>query len=280
MPSRSDQNRYHDNRPSLRALTVAVIATHPRQSVATVMSAAAAFIIISNALFLQPGQHPAPIFAPKAKTGLPPVESVTLPRPRVVETAPVNQELIQPTPSAQPAQPMQPRGRADIVTDIQRELARKGFYDGPVDGIWGARTDGALRDFAQVAGLKTQLEASEEIVRALSRSAVTKGSRPASDAVPVAGSRHDPITEFLTPPRDIPNVPAPAVAPAGSKRLVAIQRALTDFGYGQIRPTGTMGPETQAAIERFERDRKLPVTGQLSDRLVRELGTVTGRPIE
>jgi peptidoglycan hydrolase-like protein with peptidoglycan-binding domain len=41
-----------------------------------------------------------------------------------------------------------------------------------------------------------------------------------------------------------------------------------------------MGPETQAAIERFERDRKLPVTGKLSDQMLRELAVVTGRTIE
>ncbi|HEX9361560.1 MAG TPA: peptidoglycan-binding protein, partial [Bradyrhizobium sp.] len=34
------------------------------------------------------------------------------------------------------------------------------------------------------------------------------------------------------------------------------------------------------AIQKFERERKLPVTGQMSDRLVRELIAVTGRPIE
>jgi hypothetical protein len=34
------------------------------------------------------------------------------------------------------------------------------------------------------------------------------------------------------------------------------------------------------AIEKFERDRKLPVTGQISDRFVRELSSMTGRPLE
>jgi hypothetical protein len=32
-------------------------------------------------------------------------------------------------------------------------------------------------------------------------------------------------------------------------------------------------------IERFERDRKMPVTGQVSERLVRELAAQTGRPL-
>ena len=62
--------------------------------------------------------------------------------------------------------------------------------------------------------------------------------------------------------------------------MTAIQRALSEFGYGQIKPTGQFDPETKAAIEKFERDRKLPVTGQISPRLLRELAALTGRPLE
>ena len=71
-----------------------------------------------------------------------------------------------------------------------------------------------------------------------------------------------------------------AERPAPSKRVIAVQRALTEFGYGQIKPTGIIDPDTQAAIERFERERKLPVTGQVTDRLVRELAAMTGRPLD
>jgi peptidoglycan hydrolase-like protein with peptidoglycan-binding domain len=72
-----------------------------------------------------------------------------------------------------------------------------------------------------------------------------------------------------------------AASPAASpRRVAAVQRALTEYGYGQLKPTGTVGSDTQAAIQKFERERKLPVTGQVSDRLVRELATVIGRPVE
>jgi len=59
-----------------------------------------------------------------------------------------------------------------------------------------------------------------------------------------------------------------------------VQRALSDYGYGQIKPTGVVDAETQIAIERFERERRLPVTGQPSDRVVRELAAIIGRPLE
>ena len=67
---------------------------------------------------------------------------------------------------------------------------------------------------------------------------------------------------------------------AGARRVAAVQRALTEYGYGQLKPTGTVGADTQAAISKFERDRKLPVTGQMSDRLVRELTAMIGHPID
>ena len=62
--------------------------------------------------------------------------------------------------------------------------------------------------------------------------------------------------------------------------MIALQRALTDYGYGQIKPSGIIDSETQAAIEKFERERKLPITGQASDRVVREIAAMTGRPLE
>jgi Putative peptidoglycan binding domain len=81
----------------------------------------------------------------------------------------------------------------------------------------------------------------------------------------------------------IPRPPAPipvTTAVTGSRRVAAVQRALTENGYGQLKPTGTIGADTQAAIQKFERDRKIPVTGQMSDRLVHELNAMVGKPID
>ena len=78
-----------------------------------------------------------------------------------------------------------------------------------------------------------------------------------------------------------PPAPIPVREPSpGSRRVAAVQRALTEYGYGQLKPTGTIGSDTQAAIQKFERERKIPVTGQMSDRLVRELVAMTGHPID
>ena len=85
-------------------------------------------------------------------------------------------------------------------------------------------------------------------------------------------------SNIVRPPAPIP--PSRNDAGAALRRVAAVQRALTEYGYGQLKPTGTVGSDTQAAIQRFERERKIPVTGQMSERLVKELTTVIGRPIE
>lgn len=141
------------------------------------------------------------------------------------------------------------------MAEIQRELAKRGFYDGPADGFYGPKTDAAIRDFEQTAGLRPSAEPNDNLLAIIARSNVrAKPAAPANDA----------IAALLSP----------------NRRIIAVQRALADYGYGQIRPTGTYDPETRAAIERFERERKLPVTGQVSDRLTRELTAMTGRPLE
>jgi len=222
----------------------AVIGEHPREFVALVMATVATFAIFVNALFLQKGPHPAPIFAARPMLHR---EEAAIP-PRI--------QGVQPNAAIETSA----LARTQMIASIQRELTRKGFYDGPADGIWGSKTDIAVRDFAQAAGVKINPEASDSLLRAITTSNAKVAATPAAtDPAPA-----DPIAKLIAP----------------SKRVTAIQRALSDFGYGQIKPTGQFDPATKVAIEKFERDRKLPIDGQISDRLVRELAATTGRPLE
>jgi peptidoglycan hydrolase-like protein with peptidoglycan-binding domain len=223
------------------------IGEHPREFVALVMSSIAVFGIVTNALFLQKGPHPAPIFATRP---LLPQEATLAPRLQTAPTADAGTQA-----------------RLQLITNIQRELTRKGFYDGPADGIWGSKTDTAVRDFIQAANLKINAEPSDALLRTVS----TSNAKP-SNTGSVSNAAADPIARLIAPPT------APLVAP--SKRITAVQRALTDFGFGQIKPTGVLDADTRAAVEKFERERRLPVDGQISDRLVRELAGMTGRPLE
>lgn len=219
------------------------IAQRPREFVAIVMSTVAIFAIVINALYLQKGPHPAPIFAARPLLQ----KEATLP-PRLPGT------------QSQLGSDLAAQARVQMIANIQRELNRKGFYDGPSDGIWGSKTDAAVRDFLQASGSKVNPEANENLLRAISNY-VAKPTAAATAQTPPAT---DPIAKLIAP----------------SKRIVSIQRALADFGYGQIKATGVYDPETRSAIEKFERDHRLPVTGQISDRFVRELAAMTGRPLE
>jgi len=208
------------------------------------MSTAAVFAILINALFLQKGPHPAPIFATRV---LLQNEAAMPPRAHSAPTAPATDHALQ--------------ARVQLITNIQRELTRKGFYDGPADGIWGAKTDAAARDFVQAGGSKIGAEASDALLRAVMASASKTAVSTAATPGPAAA---DPIAKLIAP----------------SKRVASIQRALSDFGDGQIKVTGNFEPDTKVTIEKFERDHHLPVTGQMSDRVVRELAAMTGRPLE
>lgn len=64
-----------------------------------------------------------------------------------------------------------------------------------------------------------------------------------------------------------------------SPRIAAVQRVLSDYGYGQIKPSGVLDDATSMAIEKFQRERKLPVTGVISDRLISELAAMAGHPL-
>jgi len=67
-----------------------------------------------------------------------------------------------------------------------------------------------------------------------------------------------------------------AAAPAASGKLVlAAQRALVKLGY-VLNRDGVAGATTRQAIERYERDHGLPVRGDLSRAIIRQLGAETG----
>jgi Putative peptidoglycan binding domain len=183
-----------------RSFLVRVLLRSPKDAVAGLIAFAAVSAIIANAVFLQAGRHPAPMFGGAALTPANP-----LPRPRPVEA------------------------------------------------------DGALLESRPIEIRPAESKVSESKVPESRASE----SKPSESRVPIpTASRGD------------------AGQNNGSRRVAAVQRVLTEYGYGQLKPTGTIGSDTQAAIQKFERDHKMPPTGQMSDRLVRELTAMIGHAID
>ncbi len=205
-----------------RGLLMRILLHSPKDLVAGALAFTAVSAIIANALFLQSGPHPAPMFG--SVVTLPATAPASpLPRPRPVEamikpveTMPAESRLTEPK-VAEPKQ-AEPKSAEPKASDPMASLVR-------------------------------------------------------ATAAPVA------TPNVPRPPASIPWHEATGQT-AAARRMAAVQRTLTEYGYGQLKPTGTMGPDTLAAIQKFERERKIPVTGQISDRLVHELAAMTGRPIE
>src|SRR6478609_6288118 len=202
-----------------RGLAMRILLHSPKDVIAGVVAFAAVSAIIANALFLQAGRHPSPMFG----------SVVTIP-----------------AAASAPASPL-PRPRP-----VEADAAQ-------------AEPRAAEQKFAEP------------------RPAEPKPADPLTNLLKATSAAPAPPPTVARPPAPIPvssRNETPANPVPGSRRVAAVQRALTEYGYGQLKPTGTVGSETQAAIQKFERERKIPVTGQVSDRLVRELTAVIGRPID
>jgi Putative peptidoglycan binding domain len=203
-----------------RGFAMRIFLHNPKDMIAGLLAFAACSTVIANALFLQHGQHPAPMFS----------SAVAI-------------------PASQPANPLpRPRPMEADVTSSEPRLAEPRLAEPRL-------IDPKAQD--PLANL-------------------VKATTTPLTSTPMAAPPPPPIN-IARPSPPIPPAPIPL---AGARRVAAVQRALTEYGYGQLKPTGTIGPDTQAAIQKFERERKLPVTGQMSDRLVRELAAVIGHPIE
>ncbi|MBS4084101.1 MAG: peptidoglycan-binding protein [Rhizobiales bacterium] len=136
---------------------------------------------------------------------------------------------------------------------MQRELSARGYYNGAVDGVPGPRTEQAIRDFQKGKG-QNAIEPSNDLLNQIKRTPV-KGDVTGSINGPLEGERK-------------------------SLRVLSLQRALARLGYGPLKMSGTFTPDTKDAIERFERDWMMPVTGLMSDNLFTKLAAVNGAPID
>ena len=133
------------------------------------------------------------------------------------------------------------------------ELASRGYYDGAVDGAAGPRISQAIRDFEITQRLRVTGEASEILLGQIRK----------------AGNKSD-ITGSVQPSKPV----------AGNPQILSAQRLLARYGYGPIHISGAADKETHEAIERFERDHKMPATGEISERLMRELASFSGGSLD
>jgi hypothetical protein len=226
---------------AVRGFLMRILLRSPKDVIAGALAFATVGAIIANALFLQAGRHPAPMFGSSVDI---PTAALTpaspLPRPRPVEAA---SALLEP--------------RSIEIRPAESRVSESKPSESKV----------------------SESKVSE------SKPSESKPADPKSADVMtnlVKSTSATPITSpnVARPPAPIPLVSHGDSQITGFRRVAAVQRVLTEYGYGQLKATGTIGSDTQAAIQKFERDHKIPVTGQMSDRLVRELAAMVGHPID
>ena len=207
-----------------RNLVLRVLLHSPKDTLAGLVAVAAIGAIVANALFLQTGRHPAPMFG----------TVINLPAP---SSLPLSNPLPRSRPVGADTSPLEPRATEFRAEPKPAERAEKP-PEKPVDA-----TASTPRSGDPMTNLvKQTISAPPSVVR---------------------------------PPAPIPVQQGPA-----ARRIAGVQRALSEYGYGNLKITGAMGAETQSAIQKFEREHKMQVTGQVSDRLLRELGAAIGHPVE
>jgi peptidoglycan hydrolase-like protein with peptidoglycan-binding domain len=186
----------------------------------------------------------------------------------------------------------QPNG-SPRVRVLQRQLSRHGFRPGPVDGVFGPRTEVALTRFQRHDSLPASGVVTERTARLLAQSEpvaqpATKATKPA--AQPVAAHRTKATTGASDDTLDVPlmigigavalllglalavliprfgsvgrssGTPAPPGAASGrGPRLVPGPGALPVIGYASVRDAGQQGraqlAEQEQAITAFCADR-------------------------
>lgn len=219
-------------------------ASGPLQLGAMLIGGLAIAFIIVNAAFLQSHRHPAPMFQTRSHGAI------------VSDDVPVKSADRVPTRPA--------AGGPGKIQKIQSLLQRHGYDVGVVDGVFGARTQTAIMEFERDRGYPQTGRVTPLLLKRLNRRRAADVPKPVT-----APSSKAPAATSV-----------PKATDASRDDIVLVQRALSDLGYGPIDIDGVLGSQTAQAIQRFELDRGMPITGNIGDRIVAELVLIGGvKPI-
>ena len=140
-----------------------------------------------------------------------------------------------------------------VVESVQRELAAAGYYKGLVDGVIGRKTRNAITAYQTAAGLDADGKPSADLADHI------RYTREVAEASLFTGTiQADPDAE----------------ARASIRR---VQTGLAELAYSPGEINGELTRQTRNAILEFQRDRKMPETGEINEALMAELGKMSGQ---
>ncbi len=169
-------------RPRLVQAVAGSLLANPTSTAGGLVMTAMAVAIMTNALALQSGKHPHPLFN---------------------GTRPLSTDAAAP-PAAAPREALNLRDRA-MVAEIQLALKTRGYYTGDVDGLPGPMTTGAITAFEKATGLAPTGVPSERLLDRLKA-----GTAPRSEAEPAPLPR---AAADLTDLIDAASIPVPVPSP-------------------------------------------------------------------
>jgi peptidoglycan hydrolase-like protein with peptidoglycan-binding domain len=250
--------------------------------------------VAANAMWYQPGAHPSPLLRTRLPfthpqiagldeepAGASPRKVTTFVIQREDETAAATIDKPKQEPTAEAAQ-VQPAAApvtgSALVASIQKELARRGLYDGPADGKTGPKTAAAILRYEKQAGRPETGAASETLLTALQKEPATEKTRTAARPaerpygnVKDGKGELDPVAAAIrnaeVDPQFIPKVDIPA----SSELVMNIQKGLSNLAYTDVSIDGVAGEQTRSAIRHFEKHYRLPETGQPSDKVLKKM---------
>ena len=286
MPGKPARRRAAGTRPKVEPAADSAIARvvdrafdNPAMSGGLMVMAITAMAIVSNALFLQAGHHPEPLFAtrPAATASAPVRPAVTVPLPHTREQAAakgesLSQVIAAAEPAAAPAAPAAPDPNKVLVMAVQRELARLGVYTGSIDGLYGPRTKAAISTWQTAAGIAVTGEPSPELLAAMRKPVAS--APPAPPPVPAAVKQAASTDEVAAAVKRAAELEREQAALAMGKQLHRVQEALNRIGYGPVATDGRLDPSTKEAIRGFQLDNGLPPTGELDGKLMARLVSI------
>jgi peptidoglycan hydrolase-like protein with peptidoglycan-binding domain len=159
--------------------------------------------------------------------------------------------------------------------EMQRALTARNLYQGPIDGVWGPKTESALRNFQTQSGLEATGELNDTTARALGMHTADMTARQT-----VSGTDR---TESPAPAGTVtPHSQAQLEDGASNVHLHSLnqeqaremQQRLQLLGYYRGPIDGKVGEGTRAALTRFfQRQAELARQGVVSNSTISLFGT-------
>ena len=148
--------------------------------------------------------------------------------------------------------------RVELIAYFQNQMRRRGFYDGPIDGIFNPAIDEAIENYREALGLEKKALLDEELLRKYLDTDPNKIPRPAKPAKWVAPAAEGASTTAAAPATD------------GALRLTLVTAdKRTTFAQGEPFEL-TVQPSIDAHVYCYLQDEHAKITRFYPNRFARD----------